>query len=72
MKNIFAFALLLSFGFSLTIARAQSAGQPQDEPLRLKADLVQIDVVVTDKNNRPVLGLKKEDFILWRMGSRRR
>ncbi len=66
MKKIFAFALILSFsfGFILTVARAQSRTPPQDEPLRLKAELVQIDVVVTDKKNRPVLGLKKEDFII--------
>ncbi|HEX5735826.1 MAG TPA: VWA domain-containing protein [Blastocatellia bacterium] len=64
MKKICAFTLIILLGFTLTIARAQSASSPQDEPLRIKADLVQIDVVVTDKNNRPVLGLKKEDFIL--------
>ncbi|HJQ69223.1 MAG TPA: VWA domain-containing protein [Blastocatellia bacterium] len=61
MKKICAFALMLSF--TLTVARAQTA-QQQDEPLRLKAELIQIDVVVTDKKNRPVLGLKKEDFIV--------
>jgi VWFA-related protein len=66
MKKICAFALLLSFGlvFILTSARAQSAAPPQDDPVRLKSELVQIDVVVTDKKNRPVLGLKKEDFIV--------
>ena len=63
MKKICALALILSF--TLTIARAQSSGAtPQDEPLRLKAELVQIDVVVTDKQNRPVLGLNREDFII--------
>ena len=65
MKKICAHALILffGFGFTLTVARAHGL-QQQDDTLRLKAELVQIDVVVTDKQNRPALGLKKGDFIV--------
>ena len=58
--RVYALILILSFGLSLPA----SASAPQQDDVRLKAELVQIDVVVTDKKNRPVLGLKKEDFIL--------
>lgn len=67
MRKISAYVLMLSFcfGFILLTARDDRAGSlNQDDAVRLKAELVQIDVVVTDKNNRPVLGLKKEDFIV--------
>jgi VWFA-related protein len=44
----------------------ESAAQPKepqkDDAVRLSVTLVQIDVVVTDKNGRSVEGLKKEDF----------
>jgi len=33
--------------------------------IKLSAELVQIDVLVTDKNNKPVAGLKREDFELY-------
>ena len=38
---------------------------PSQEVLKLKAELVQIDVVVTDRNNKPVSGLNREDFELY-------
>ena len=63
--RVYALMLILSFSFSLLIApEERAAGPQQDDSVRLKAELVQIDVVVTDKKNRPILGLKKEDFIL--------
>jgi len=36
--------------------------EPQDQTVRLKADLVDIRAVVTDKQGNPVTGLNKEDF----------
>jgi VWFA-related protein len=48
------------------------ATKPQDivkdqskDAIKITADLVQIDAVVTDKNNKPVSGLKREDFELF-------
>jgi VWFA-related protein len=38
--------------------------QQQEEVLRLKTELVEIDLVVTDKQNHLVTDLKKEDFVV--------
>lgn len=63
--RVYALMLILSISFSLLVApEYRASGSQQDDAVRLKAELVQIDVVVTDKKNRPVVGLKKEDFIL--------
>jgi VWFA-related protein len=67
MKRAFAITglLLVSFILNLLIVQDYNAQQlHQEEALRLKTELVEIDVVVTDKNNRPVTDLKREDFLL--------
>ena len=55
-----------------TIALAQSQTKPadQDEPVRLRTELVQVQVVVTDKQGRVIEGLKKDDFELLEQGRR--
>ncbi len=42
--------------------QSQSSSADQDEPIRLKADLVDLRVVITDRNGRFVGDLKREDF----------
>jgi VWFA-related protein len=37
----------------------------EEQPIRISTELVQLDVVVTDKNGHVVRGLKKEDFELY-------
>src|SRR6185503_2577379 len=67
MKKAFALTSLLIISFavcSLAFREAHARQNQQEQPLRLKSELVEFDVVVTDKNNRPVTDLKKEDFIL--------
>ena len=60
---ILAIVLALTLG---SHAGVQSTGQkPEQGVIRLSAELVQIDVLVTDKANRPVAGLKREDFQLY-------
>ncbi|HSB11823.1 MAG TPA: VWA domain-containing protein [Blastocatellia bacterium] len=49
---------------------AQAAAQSQqprtaEDVIKLSAELVQIDVIVTGKTNKPVPGLKREDFQLF-------
>lgn len=60
---------VLIFALSLPALPQQKSNQQknnQDEAvLRISAELVQIDVVVTDRNNKPVSGLKREDFRLY-------
>jgi VWFA-related protein len=46
--------------------RSVAAQKKTDQgEVKLSTELVQIDVLVTDKNNRPVSGLKREDFELY-------
>jgi VWFA-related protein len=62
MKATFvSMCLIVVFCLSL-ITRVNA--QQTDEPIRLKSELIQIDLVVTDKQNRLVTDLRKEDFIL--------
>src|SRR5215475_1674684 len=39
--------------------------QKDEDVIRISAELVQVDVLVTDKNKKPVSGLKQEDFELY-------
>ena len=48
------------------VAAVQSQEQKRDRGvIKLSAELVQIDVLVTDKSNKPAVGLKREDFELY-------
>jgi hypothetical protein len=67
MKRAFTIILLLLVSFTLNslIVQPHRAQQLyQGETLRLKAELVEIVVVVSGKNNRPVTDLKRKDFLL--------
>ena len=58
---VFAAAIIsLSAVTSLT----QDKTKPDQDAVKLKTELVQIDVLVTDKSGKPVGGLKREDFQL--------
>lgn len=50
-------------GYSQSSPPAQAAG-PGDTVLHVGTQLVVVDVIVRDKNNQPVHGLKRDDFIL--------
>src|SRR5687767_6873410 len=73
MKNSPRLVAVVAFVLLLTSA---SAAKPQDKKkddtkrsgqdvLKLRAELVQIDVSVTDRDGKPVTGLKREDFELY-------
>jgi VWFA-related protein len=70
MKTLSSSALVMLVLVSLSLAaagagrQAQAKNDDKDKQLRLKADLVQVRAVVTDKRGQPVSGLKKEDFEL--------
>lgn len=55
-----------------TVGLSQSGTQkPSEErPIRISTELVQLDVVVTDKNGRVVRGLTKNDFELYESGKK--
>jgi VWFA-related protein len=60
-KRIFASLMML-----LLVAGAlgQNKQKPDEQVVRISTELVQVDVVVTDKNGRIVRGLTKDDFTL--------
>jgi VWFA-related protein len=70
MKKIF-FALTLSVLFSLS-AYAQTPTPPvaEDDVVKISTSLIQLDVVVTDKNGKLVTDLKPEDFEVTENGER--
>ncbi|HVF90785.1 MAG TPA: VWA domain-containing protein [Blastocatellia bacterium] len=56
---------LLAPGLSQPGGIAALAGQnSQDEPIKLRSELVQVDLIVLDRSGRPVKDLKEQDFIL--------
>src|SRR5438128_5429292 len=65
LKNRFSWLLITLMAAAPALsAAAQDKKQDQGE-IKLRTELVQIDVLVTDKNNKPVAGLKREDFELF-------
>ena len=65
-------SLLFAIGFATTTASlsglAQSKPNDQDDAVRLRTELIQVQVVVTDKQGRVIEDLKKEDFELLEQG----
>ncbi len=65
MTGRFLFTAMLLFCFAISsLGRVQQAEKKagQEPVLQLKTELIEVRAVVTDKQNRPVEGLKKEDF----------
>ncbi|MFN0108279.1 MAG: VWA domain-containing protein [Blastocatellia bacterium] len=57
--------LIILTGFTLAQSQNKDAQKPQDPAtVRIETELVQIDVVVTDKQGKLVKDLKREDFQL--------
>lgn len=56
----------------LLIAVAPLAAHNQDEPIRLKSDLVTLTAAVTDRNGRAIRSLKAEDFVVYEDGVRQK
>jgi VWFA-related protein len=76
-KQDFVAAILAAALISFAPAPAASAAargprrqEKQDQPVRLKAELIELRAVVTDKQGRPVVDLTKEDFELSEDGTR--
>src|SRR5260370_21815592 len=52
----------IPFLMALALVSAQSPAPQPDTVIRINVNLVQVDAVVTDSKDKPVTGLKKEDF----------
>lgn len=58
-------SLALLIAAQVLAAGAQEKSKQDKGEIRLSTELVQIDVLVTDKNHKPVGGLAREDFELY-------
>jgi hypothetical protein len=63
--------LILSL-FSHFVAHAQDGQRDQDEPIRLKTDLVTVIASVTGANAGPIKSLKADDFAIYEDGVKQR
>jgi len=63
---------VLTVMFLASVGLSQSGTQKpgEEQPIRISTELVQLDVVVTDKNGRVVRGLTKNDFELYESGKK--
>src|SRR6185369_5705495 len=56
----------------VALLAAPARAQDQDEPIKLKADLVSLTASVTDRNGRALRALKADDFTIYEDGARQR
>jgi hypothetical protein len=64
-----SFTVVLALGSVLTFAQQhQHEAQQEAATVKLARDLVSLNVMVTDRNGRAILGLKREDFKVYEEG----
>src|SRR5687767_14166029 len=72
MLDRFFFSLVfLAAGFSAVSISAQvtpPAKSGDDEPIRIDTQLIDVPMVVTDRTGKPILDLKKNNFIIYEDG----
>ncbi len=55
--------LKIAAALALLAVSGESRGEPQDDPvIRAQVESVLLNVLVTDRNGRPITGLEREDF----------
>lgn len=60
----FTVFLVLTFFYDFPV-RSQQTKESNQDVIKIGTELIQIDVLVLDKNNKPVSGLRVEDFELY-------
>ena len=60
---------LLFFAFSVAIKFADGQTKPEDEEIRVDTDLIEVPFVVTDRSGKPILNLRKENFLVYEDGN---
>ena len=65
-SRMFFLWLLLSLVFSVSLCAQEKGGE--DEVLRIDTQLVDVPIVVTDKNGKPLLNLKQSNFSVYEDG----
>lgn len=68
MRHINYVSLLLLVCLSLSFNALAQTKQNDDEILRIETQLVDVPVVVTDKNGKPLLDMKKNNFFVYEDG----
>ena len=63
--SISCLLIVLSIAIPVFAVRQKDKKKPDQGEIKLTTELVQIDVLVSDKGNKPVGGLKREDFELF-------
>lgn len=61
------FLLLMIFGWISAVAFAQN-GKEEDEVLRIDTQVVDVPIIVTDKTGKPLLNLKRSNFVIYEDG----
>jgi VWFA-related protein len=64
--------LILILGCPLWARTQDAQSRDQDEPIRLKSDLVSVTASVTDSSGRAIKSLKAEDFVIYEDGARQK
>lgn len=62
------FLLVLSFGSTVISAQDQKGKTEEDEVVRIDTELVEVPVLVTDRAGKPILNLKKANFVIYEDG----
>ena len=62
LKLLVALISISNSSATWSYSQTQAKNDEQEKKIRLKAELVQLRAVVTDKRGQPVAGLKREDF----------
>lgn len=70
MRNKTLIALSSSLLTATASSQSRSQAPNEDQPIRISAELIQLDVVVTDKRRQIVRGLSKDDFEVFESGKR--
>lgn len=61
------FLLLMIFGWISAVAFAQN-GKEEDEVLRIDTQVVDVPIIVTDRTGKPLLNLKRSNFVIYEDG----
>ena len=66
MKPFFLPLLIAAILFTGSNISAQT--KPEDQEIRVDTDLIEVPFVVTDKTGKPILNLKKSNFVVYEDG----
>ncbi len=64
----FLSSLLLALALAGAAAQVLSQTKPEDEEIKVDTDLIEVPFVVTDKTGKPILNLKKSNFVVYEDG----